>query len=76
MTTLQTKCLPSGSVRGAEAVAYFQRVVALFKTLPTYTWLGEAGIVPSSSATYTLAQITAAIKAKWGYTYVDLGGPF
>lgn len=67
-STLRPSCLPSGSPKGAEAVAYFQTVVGLFKTLPTYTWLAEAGIVPSSSATYTLAQITSAIKAKWGYT--------
>ncbi|ELU42133.1 ribonuclease t2 family domain-containing protein [Rhizoctonia solani AG-1 IA] len=35
------------------------------ETLPTYDFLGAAGIYPSSTATYTLAQINAAVKAKW-----------
>ncbi|QRW25474.1 ribonuclease T2 family [Rhizoctonia solani] len=35
---------------------------------PNVRFLGAAGIYPSSTATYTLAQINAAVKAKWGYT--------
>ncbi|KAF9469820.1 ribonuclease T2 [Collybia nuda] len=69
MSTLKTSCLPSGSPRGAEAVAYFQTVVKLFKSLPTYTWLSNAGITPSSSKTYTLSTLTAALKsASGGFT--------
>lgn len=40
----------------------------LFKSLPTYTWLTNAGITPSSSKTYTLAQLQSAIKSAWGHT--------
>jgi ribonuclease T2 len=68
MTTLQTKCLPSGSPKGAEAVAFFQTVVGLFQNLPTYQWLAAAGITPSSSTTHTLASLQSALKAKYGYT--------
>ncbi|KAJ7610812.1 ribonuclease T2 [Roridomyces roridus] len=68
MSTLETKCLPSGSAKGAEAVAYFNTVVKLFKTLPTYEWLKDAGITPSSSQTHTLADLTAALKAGFGST--------
>ncbi|RDB28497.1 Ribonuclease Le2 [Hypsizygus marmoreus] len=69
MSTLETKCLPSGSAKGAEAVAYFQAVVKLFKSLPTYTWLANAGITPSTSKTYTLSTLTSALKsASGGYT--------
>lgn len=67
-STLRTSCLPSGSAKGAEAVAFFQTVVKLFKALPTYTWLQAAGISPSSSKTYTRAELAAALKAKYGYT--------
>ncbi|KAI0783293.1 ribonuclease T2 [Abortiporus biennis] len=67
-STLERSCLPSGSATGAEAVAFFNTVVALFKTLPTYTFLANAGITPSSSATYTLSQITSAIKSATGFT--------
>ncbi|KAG8733756.1 ribonuclease T2-like [Ceratobasidium sp. 423] len=67
MSTLKPACI-SSSVRGQDAIYYFTRVVNLFKTLSTYDFLGAAGIYPSSTATYTLAQINAAVKAKWGYT--------
>lgn len=67
MTTMQTKCLPSGSPKGAEAVAFFQTVVALFKNLPTYQWLADAGITPGSS-TYTLASMVNALQSNFGAT--------
>ncbi|KZP25290.1 ribonuclease T2 [Athelia psychrophila] len=73
MSTLETACLPSGSAKGAEAVAFYQTVVKLFKTLPTYTWLANAGIVPSSSKTYTLTAINAALVAGSGGFTPQLG---
>ncbi|KAF5312893.1 hypothetical protein D9619_002612 [Psilocybe cf. subviscida] len=68
MSTLVPKCLPSGSVKGAEAVAFFQTVVKLFQTLPTFTWLSNEGITPSTSKTFTLSQLTSALKAQSGFT--------
>ncbi|KAJ7087541.1 ribonuclease T2 [Mycena belliarum] len=68
MSTLKPACLPSGSPKGAEAVAFFQTVVKLFQTLPTFTWLSNQGITPSSSGTHTLASLTAAIRAESGFT--------
>ncbi|KAF9454204.1 ribonuclease T2 [Macrolepiota fuliginosa MF-IS2] len=68
MSTLRTTCLPSGSPKGAEAVAFFQTVVKLFQTLPTYTWLANAGILPSTSATHTLSSLTSALKSGSGVT--------
>ncbi|PSS13085.1 hypothetical protein M430DRAFT_124994 [Amorphotheca resinae ATCC 22711] len=50
-----------------EVPDFFQKTVDLFKTLDTYTTLANAGIVPSSSATYTSAQIQAAFKKSFGY---------
>lgn len=49
-----------------EVVAYFDKSVALFKSLPTYSWLTAAGIVPSTTATYTLAQLQAVASARTG----------
>ena len=61
-STLNPSCLPgsggSGSPKGAEAVAFFETTVKLFQTLPTYDWLADAGITPSSSKTYTLTTLT------------------
>lgn len=40
--------------------------MSLAKTLPSYDWLAEAGIVPSLTATYTLEEISAVLEAKHG----------
>jgi hypothetical protein len=50
------------SVSFAKAVAYFQTIIQLFQTLPTYTWLANAGITPSRDQTYTLSEILSALK--------------
>ncbi|KAF9502335.1 ribonuclease T2 [Pleurotus eryngii] len=69
MSTLHTSCIPSGSVRGTEAVAFFQTVVKLYKTLPTFDWLAGQGIRPSTTQTFTLATLTSALKtASGGFT--------
>ncbi|KAJ6459680.1 ribonuclease T2 [Mycena sanguinolenta] len=66
-STLNPTCLPAGSPKGAEAVAFFITVTKLFQTLPTYTWLANQGITPSS-ATHTLASLTSALKTESGVT--------
>ncbi|KAF7295697.1 RNase Gf29 [Mycena indigotica] len=48
------------------AVAFFQLVVNLFQTLPTYTWLANHGITPSSSGTHTLQSLKDALRAEAG----------
>ncbi|KAJ6531079.1 ribonuclease T2-like protein [Mycena capillaripes] len=67
MSTLKPTCLPEGSPKGAEAVAFFNTVVGLFQTLPTYTWLANQGVTPSSSATYTLQSLTSALQSESGF---------
>ena len=51
---------------GAEAVAYFESVVALFQTLPTYSWLESQGITPSATATYRLTDLISALQTASG----------
>ncbi|KAG8219554.1 hypothetical protein J3R82DRAFT_505 [Butyriboletus roseoflavus] len=72
-STLQTSCFPPGSPQGAEAVAYCETIVRLFQTLPTYTWLADAGITPSTSQTYALSDILSALEAGSGGYTPDLG---
>ncbi|KAI9573314.1 ribonuclease T2 [Boletus coccyginus] len=68
-STLEPSCLPRGSPEGSEAVAYFQTIVKLFQTLPTYTWLADAGITPSDHRTYTLSELLSALEqGSGGYT--------
>ncbi|KAK5635475.1 hypothetical protein RRF57_011187 [Xylaria bambusicola] len=69
MSTLEPQCY--SNYQPTEEVAdYFTRAVDLFKSLPTYDWLAAAGIVPSSTATYTLAAIQAALTAHHGHEVV------
>ena len=65
-STLKRSCLPSGSPKGAEAVAFFKQVVALFQTLPTYSWLQSQGITPSDTDTYTLSELNSALTTASG----------
>ncbi|KAI0456512.1 ribonuclease T2-like protein [Xylaria acuta] len=60
VSTIDPDCY-SSYTKGKEAADYFQVVVDLFKTLDTYGVLSAAGITPSSTKTYTSAQIQAAL---------------
>ncbi|KAH8891975.1 ribonuclease t2 [Thozetella sp. PMI_491] len=53
-----------------EVKDYFYRAVKLFQGLPSYKWLAEAGIVPSTTATYTLANIQAALSKHYGHNVI------
>lgn len=69
MSTLDPACYPDFEP-GQEVTDYFKRTVKLFKQLPSYDWLAEAGIVPSFTTTYTAADIQAAIRAHHGYDVI------
>ncbi|KAH8765832.1 ribonuclease-like protein T2, partial [Hyaloscypha finlandica] len=66
ISTLKPSCY-TGYTPQEEIPDFFQKTVDLFKTLDSYTALANAGIVPSSSATYTSAQIKAALKSAYGF---------
>ncbi|KAF9507049.1 hypothetical protein BS47DRAFT_1304524 [Hydnum rufescens UP504] len=67
-STLKPSCF-SPYTTGQEVVDYFNTLVNLFKTLPTYTWLSNAGILPNSQTTHTLTQLTSALSsASGGFT--------
>ncbi|RFU31258.1 hypothetical protein B7463_g5050, partial [Scytalidium lignicola] len=66
ISTLDTTCYSDYSPQ-EEVPDFFQTAVNLFKTVDTYAFLADAGIVPSSSATYTAAEIQAAIRAAFGF---------
>lgn len=68
-STLQPSCLPPGSPQGTEAVLFFQRVVELYKKLPTYDWLAQQGITPSETRTHTLSELLDALKESSGVRY-------
>ncbi|KAF2093229.1 ribonuclease T2 [Rhizodiscina lignyota] len=56
-----------------EVPEFFQRAVDLFKDLPTYQWLAEAGIEPSWTKRYTVHEIQAALSKHRNGSTVTLG---
>ncbi|KAL8896248.1 MAG: hypothetical protein Q9207_007796 [Kuettlingeria erythrocarpa] len=60
ISTLEPDCYTAYTPQ-EEVVAYFQKTVDLFKTLDSYSFLSAAGIVPSTSKTYTATEINAAL---------------
>lgn len=60
ISTLEPSCYTDYTPQ-QEVVDFFQKTVDLFKTLDSYSFLSAAGIVPSSTDTYTSAQILAAL---------------
>ncbi|KAI1145856.1 ribonuclease T2-like protein [Nemania diffusa] len=71
VSTLDPDCYTSYTT-GEEASDFFQLVVDLFQTLDTYSALSAAGITPSSTKTYTSAQIQAALLKVTGKAAVIL----
>ncbi|PVH96589.1 ribonuclease T2 [Periconia macrospinosa] len=72
ISTLEPECY-SDHKATEEVVDYFQKAVDLFKALPSYQWLSEASITPSTTATYTFSQIQSALAAKRPGVSVTLG---
>ncbi|KAL1957430.1 hypothetical protein VTO42DRAFT_5998 [Malbranchea cinnamomea] len=66
MSTLEVDCYLEYTPQ-EEVKDYFAKAVELHKSLNTYQTLADAGIVPDSFKTYTLAEIQAAISEKHGY---------
>jgi len=59
-----------------DVVDYMVTTVKYFKRLPTWGWLAQAGIKPTNSTGYSLADIQAALTRGYGYVpYVSCSGP-
>lgn len=85
ISTFKTSCY-TGYTPTQEVPDFFQKTVDLFKGLDSYTvislsilarlllilfqTLANAGITPSSTKTYTSAQILAALKSSFGYNVI------
>ncbi|KAG6035552.1 hypothetical protein E4U41_006012 [Claviceps citrina] len=65
ISSLNPECY-SGYEPKEEAVDFFKKTVELFKSLPTYEWLAEAGITPLSTKYYSLNKIQGVLSEKHG----------
>lgn len=61
MSTLNPKCYSDGSDEHRNAVDYYRTTVELFKSLPTYEWLSDAGIAPSDNETFSVDEFSSAL---------------
>jgi ribonuclease T2 len=66
ISTLNTNCYTTYQPQ-QEVVDFFQTTVDLFKGLDSYAFLAAAGIIPSTTLTYTRAQIYSALSAAYGF---------
>ncbi|KAI9679747.1 MAG: ribonuclease T2-like [Caeruleum heppii] len=72
ISTYEPQCY-TGYTPQEEVVGYFEKTVDLFKTLNTYQILAASGILPSTTKTYTSAEIQAAIAKTRGGREVTIG---
>lgn len=70
INTLSPSCYGADYSTGVEVVDFFVRAVELFKSLDTFAALEAAGIVPSTTKTYTNVEIQAALSAVTGSSVV------
>lgn len=70
-STLKPACQADSSESGSENVDtmidYFSRILNTYNRFPTYEFLANRGITPSSTHTYKLADIKHALKEAFGY---------
>lgn len=59
-------CYGPQYVAHEDVVDFFQTAVAYFRGVPTHAWLAAAGILPSNSTTYTLADVQGALAEGFG----------
>ncbi|RFU34240.1 hypothetical protein B7463_g2081, partial [Scytalidium lignicola] len=66
ISTLEPSCYNDYTPQ-EEVVDFFERTTSLFSQLDSYTFLKNAGIVPSNTVTYTLDQVQSALTAAHGF---------
>jgi len=64
-STFDVKCF-SDDREHQDVINFFDGVIRAFSKFPTFDFLAVAGIVPSNTTTYTLAQLQNAVKAQTG----------
>ncbi|KAI3623963.1 hypothetical protein CBS14141_002391 [Malassezia furfur] len=75
-STFDTPCYGEHHEEHADVIDFFETVARFHKRLSTYSWLEDAGIVPSNKTSYTLSDITNALEKVTGAKpYIGCSGP-
>lgn len=73
MNTLDPKCFTDNYKKFENVVSFYKRVVSIWETLKTYAFLKKAGIVPSLTEQYKLADVEAALAVNHDGSKVYVG---
>ncbi|KIY69142.1 ribonuclease T2 [Cylindrobasidium torrendii FP15055 ss-10] len=65
-STFDVACYGENYTEHADVVNFFDATIRAFVQYPTYDMLAAFGIVPSNTTTYSLDQITSALKSQTG----------
>lgn len=65
-STFDVACYGPQYVLHQDVVDFFETAIAWYRTVPTYSWLEAAGIVPSNTTTYNLGDIQATLTKAFG----------
>lgn len=75
-STFQTECWGPKAAKYADLFEFFETVIYYFRQLPTWRWLGDAGIHPSNTTSYTLSDIQGVLTKEFGYLpFLGCQGP-
>ncbi|KAH3688795.1 hypothetical protein WICPIJ_000239 [Wickerhamomyces pijperi] len=66
-STLNQRCFGDSYVKNEAVFDFFNISMNLFKTVPTYDWLLEEGIYPSTTKEYTKEEILGALRKHYGF---------
>ncbi|KAF2088717.1 ribonuclease T2 family protein [Saccharata proteae CBS 121410] len=75
-STFDAPCYGPEYVEHEDVIDFFQTAILFFQRLPTWSWLQAAGITPSNSTTYSIADIQSALSVQHGAVpYLGCSGP-
>lgn len=75
-STFDLPCYGPEYVEHEDVVDFFQTAILFYEHLPTYNWLAAAGITPSNTTKYSLADLQSALTGAYGaLPYIGCTGP-
>jgi len=75
-STFDVPCYGPMHQNHTDVIDFFETAILYYRRLPTWGWLAGAGIRPSNSTTYSIADIQRTLAKNYGATpYVGCSGP-
>lgn len=75
-SSFDVACYGPQYVPHQDVVDFFETAIAWYRSVPTFTWLAAAGIVPSNTTAYTLADVQTVLAGAFGAVpYLGCSGP-